>query len=63
MIIMIVIALMYMGAAIIASVWKKEALGGMVLMAEGILISVFLTVVKFATGDPLSFLFESLGCR
>lgn len=54
-IIMVVVALMYIGAAIIASVWGKEAFGGIVLIAEGILISVFIVLVMFATGDPLAF--------
>lgn len=37
-IIMIIVALMYIGAAIIASVWGKEAFGGGLLMADGVLI-------------------------
>ena len=37
-IIMIIVALMYIGAAIIASVWGKEAIGGGLLIAAGVLI-------------------------
>jgi len=37
-IIMITALLMFLGAAIIASVWRKEALGGRVLLVDGVLI-------------------------
>jgi len=37
-IILSISALMYIGAAIIASVWGKEAFGGYVLLVDGILI-------------------------
>ena len=64
-IIMFIVALMFMGAAIIASVWGKEALGGGVLLVDGVLIIVcFLvvphigpTIVEFLTPSALPFNF------
>ena len=43
-IILIIVALMYVGAAIIASVWRKEALGGGILMADGMFILAFMII-------------------
>ena len=61
-IITIIAALMFLGAAIIASVWGKEAFGGGVLLVDGALIIVFLivevrpTIEEFLTpSDPLGF--------
>ena len=59
-IIMIIIALMFMGAAIIASVWGKETLGGGLLLVDGVLILAFIIVFAFLTGEPMRFLI-SLG--
>jgi hypothetical protein len=39
-IVMIIPLLMYMGAAIMAGVWGKEAFGGIVLLVDGVLIFV-----------------------
>jgi len=39
-IIMIIAVLMFMGAAIVASVWKKEALGGGVLLVDSVLVTI-----------------------
>ena len=39
-IVMIIPLLMFMGAAIVASVWGKEAFGGVVLLVDGVLIFV-----------------------
>jgi len=53
--IMIIAALMFIGAAIIASVWGKEAFGGGVLLVDGALIIVCFivairpTIVEFLT--------------
>ena len=55
-IVMIPIALMYFGAAIIASVWGKEAFGGALLFADGGLILAGIIVAAFLTGEPLKFL-------
>jgi len=55
-IIMIIVALMFVGAAIIASVWGKEALGGRVLLADGVLILAFIILAAFLTGSPKDFL-------
>jgi len=52
-IILSIFALIYIGAAIIASVWGKEALGGIVLMADGALILTFIIVVTFLSGPFL----------
>jgi len=54
-IIMIIVALMYIGAAIIASVWGKEAFGGGLLMADGVLILAFIIIFAFLTGSPRDF--------
>ena len=64
-IIMIIVALMFIGAAIIASVWGKEAFGGGVLLVDGVLIIVcFLaaphiepSIVEFLTPSELPFNF------
>ena len=64
-IIMIIAALMFIGAAIIASVWGKEAFGGVVLLVDGVLIIVCLivvphigpTIVEFLTPSALPFNF------
>jgi hypothetical protein len=53
---MIPIALMYFGAAIIASVWGKEAFGGNLLLADGTLILAGIIVAAFLTGEPARFL-------
>ena len=47
-IILCIVALMYIGAAIIAGVWGKEALGGGVLMADGALL--FIAVAYMTEG-------------
>jgi|GEM_PF-3514427 len=39
-IIMIVAALLFLGAALIASVWRKEALGGGVLLVDSVLVTL-----------------------
>ncbi len=39
-IVMTIPLLMFMGAAIIAGVWRKEAFGGVVLLVDGVLIFV-----------------------
>lgn len=54
-IIMIIVALMYIGAAIIASVWGKEAFGGGLLMADGVLILAFIIIFTFLKGSPRDF--------
>ena len=54
-IIMIIAALMFMGAAIIASVWGKEALGGGVLLVDGVLMIASIIVVAYLTGSPRDF--------
>ena len=46
-IILIVAVLMFMGAAIIASVLGKEAFGGVVLLADGLLIIASFVIVCF----------------
>ena len=64
-IVMFIPLLMFMGAAIIASVWGKEALGGGVLLVDGVLIIVcFLvgphirpSIVEFLTPSALPFNF------
>jgi len=64
-IIVIIASLLFMGAAIIASVWGKEAFGGCVLLVDGALIIVcFLvvphigpTIVEFLTPSALPFNF------
>ena len=43
-IIMIIFALMFIGASIIASVWGKEALGGGMLLVDGVLIIASIVV-------------------
>jgi hypothetical protein len=55
-IVMIPIALMYFGAAIIASVWGKETFGGALLLADGVLILAGIIVAAFLTGEPMRFL-------
>jgi len=55
-IVMIPVALMYFGAAIIASVWGKEAFGGTLLLADGALILAGIIVAAFLTGEPVRFL-------
>ena len=47
-----VVLLMFMGAAIFASVWRKEAFGGRLLIADGVLILVSLAIV-IGTRDSL----------
>ena len=42
--------LMYGGAAIVASVWGKEVLGGRVLIADGVLLFVLMNVFMFFAG-------------
>lgn len=54
-IIMIIFALMFMGAAIIASVWGKEALGGGVLLVDGVLMIASIIIVAYLTGSPRDF--------
>jgi hypothetical protein len=54
-IIMIIVALMYVGAAIIASVWGKEAFGGGLLMADGVLILASIIIFTFLKGSPRDF--------
>ncbi len=54
-IIMIIVALMYIGAAIIASVWGKEALGGGVLLVDGVLMIASIIIVAYLTGSPREF--------
>jgi len=64
-IVMTIPILMFLGAAIIAGVWGKEALGGGVLLVDGVLIIVcFLvgphiqpTLVEFFTPSALPFNF------
>jgi len=51
-IIMIVAFLMFMGAAIIASVWGKEALGGGVLLADGVLILASIIIFCLTVPGP-----------
>ena len=54
-IIMIIVALMYIGAAIIASVWGKEAFGGGLLMADGVMILASIIIFCLTVpgpGDP-----------
>jgi hypothetical protein len=52
--ILIIAALMYIGAAIIASVWGKEALGGRVLLVDGALILVWIITFFFATRENMN---------
>lgn len=47
---------LFFGAAIIASVWGKEELGGVLLLADGALILAGIVVAAFLTGEPLRFL-------
>ncbi|MHA2054008.1 MAG: DUF7670 domain-containing protein [Candidatus Hodarchaeales archaeon] len=54
-IIMIIVAPMFMGAAIIASVWGKEALGGGVLLVDGVLMIASIIIVAYVTGSPRDF--------
>jgi hypothetical protein len=54
-IIMIIVAPMFMGAAIIASVWGKEALGGGVLLVDGVLMMASIIIVAYLTGSPRDF--------
>ncbi len=54
-IIMIIVALMFVGAAIIASVWGKEALGGGVLLVDGVLMIASIIIVAYLTGSPREF--------
>ena len=42
--------LMYVGAAIIASVWGKEVLGGRLLIADGVLLFALGNVFTFIAG-------------
>ncbi|UCC73649.1 MAG: hypothetical protein JSV86_03535 [Gemmatimonadota bacterium] len=64
-IIMVIATVLFLGAALIASVWGKEALGGGVLLVDGALIVLcFLTVphvdpslVQFFTPSELPFNF------
>jgi hypothetical protein len=64
-IVMIISPLMFMGAAIIAGVWGKEAFGGTVLLVDGVLIIVCIWVsshinpsfVEFFTPSHLPFNF------
>ena len=51
-IIMIIVALMYIGAAIIASVWGKEAFGGGLLMADGVLILASIIIFCLTVPGP-----------
>jgi len=50
--IVIIASLMYIGAAIIASVWGKEALGGGVLLADGVLILVSIIIFCLTVPGP-----------
>ena len=54
-IIMVIVAPMFMGAAIIASVWGKEALGGGVLLVDGVLMIASIIIVAYVTGSPRDF--------
>ena len=47
---------LFFGAAIIASVWGKEAFGGTLLLADGALILAGIIVAAFLTGEPVNFL-------
>ncbi len=53
--VMIVFALMFMGAAIVASVWGKEAFGGRALLVDGMLMIAAIVVVAYLTGSPREF--------
>ena len=55
LIIMIIVALMYFGAVIIASLWEGS-FGGDLLLADGVLILAFLFFFGCLTGEPLAFL-------
>ena len=49
--VLIIAFLMYVGAAIVASVWGKEVLGGRVLIADGVVLFVLgITFPIFAGG-------------
>ena len=48
--VLIIAFLMYLGAAIIASVWGKEVLGGRLLIAGGVLLFVLGNVFMFFAG-------------
>ncbi len=54
-IILIIVALMCVGAAIIASVWGKEALGGGVLLVDGVLMIAAIICVSYITSSPREF--------
>ena len=54
-IVMIIPLLMFMGAAIIASVWGKEAFGGGLLLADGVLMIASIIIVAYLTGSPREF--------
>ena len=41
---------MYVGAAIVASVWGKEVLGGRLLIADGVVLFVLITIFQFVAG-------------
>ena len=51
-IVMVIPLLMFIGAAIIASVWQKEALGGGVLLADSVLILASIVIVCFTVIGP-----------
>jgi hypothetical protein len=68
MIIVFIAFLLTMGAAIIAGVWRKEALGGTVLLADGVLILLCFmgsphlrpSLVEFFTPSALPFNFVTV---
>ncbi len=53
--IIIVLALMFVGAAFIASVWGREAIGGWVLIADGVLIFASIIGFVYVAGTPEEF--------
>jgi hypothetical protein len=48
--VLIIAFLMYVGAAIIASVWGKEVLGGRVLIADGVVLFALSIVFMIIAG-------------
>ena len=48
--VLIIAFVMYVGAAIVASVWSKEGLGGRLLIVDGVLLFALLIAFAIAAG-------------
>ena len=60
--VLIIAFVMYVGAAIVASVWGKEVLGGRVLIADGVVLFVLGITFQFVAGGvDAIFKLDSIG--